>query len=111
MSLREVASDPNIKEFTPVELYAVVLSVWGTTPYMPPKLEIFQKYPLEKQLATLDAIAWHNPGFWAESVLKKAVEITQTGSIDNIFGEKMHPIVANIPQARVRTPEGKVLLI
>lgn len=103
MSLREVASDPNIKEFTPVELYAAVLSVWGTTPHMPPKLEIFQEYPLKKQLDTLDAIASFNPGFWAESVLKKAVEII---SREGGFG-----IIANIPQVRVRTLEGNVYLI
>ncbi len=101
------------ENFSLGELYGRVYETWGTGPEPYGLLhtpESFTKLPEAKQVSLLDAIASLNPGYWAEEVLGRPVQITEVVPLINIHGKDigLSIVKANIPRAKVRISSGEI---
>lgn len=64
--------------------------------------EQFGQLPETRQVATLQNAAHFNPGFWAENVVGTRHRIR--------FHEPKVMTIADVPQARITTSEGEILI-
>lgn len=96
------------------ELFGIVHDTWGTGPGLyglPYTPESFAKLPEAKQIGLLETIASFNPGYWAEKVLGRQVEITKNLPRIDTDGRSQDAIavmLANIPVARVKSSKGEI---
>ena len=100
--------------YSPEELFGRVYDTWGTGPGLyglPYTPESFAELPKPEKISLLETIASFNPGYWAEEVLGRPVEITKVLPRVDIDGRPQDAIavmLANIPVARVKSSKGEI---